>query len=169
MLSKRCYLSITLAFLLSLPAPLTGFFTLSLWPSGAIAHDTGLEMGRDPRDHVLGRGSIPTCDHPSVLRRITATFNRAERKTWSHIAHRAPVQLLQVTKIRQKYALEHTKSLIRHRHCNGHGHLSNGQHPRVHYVISERQGFASIGWRVEVCVQGRDRWRVYGAHCRSLR
>ena len=161
---NRLFLMPVLALLLSFPAitPLTMV--------GAHAHDTNLRMGSDPRDRIFGRGAIPHCDDPRVLRRIQEKFKWADRKTWSDITHRShTIGIRDIYHIRQKYRLDHTKSMITHRHCSGKAALSNGKNPRVYYMIQERMGFASLSWKVQFCVAGYDRWRVYGARCKSLR
>lgn len=136
----------------------------------AFAHDTNLRMGSDPRDHLFGRGEIPKCDDPRVLHRIQNKFSWAEKNTWSDISHRShTIGIERIQHIKQRYKLDHTKSMITHRHCNARAGLSNGKNPRLYYMIQERMGFASLSWKVEFCVAGHDRWRVYGAQCRSLR
>lgn len=141
-----------------------------LLPGGAHAHDTHLKMGRDPRDAILGRGEVPLCDDPRVLRRITSKFSWADRNTWSRIEHRQhTISIQNIRHIKQRYRLDQTKSMITHRHCNATTTLSNGKHSKLYYMIQERVGFASLSWKVQFCVSGYDRWRVYGANCKSLR
>ena len=111
---NRLFLMPVLALLLSFPAitPLTLV--------GAHAHDTNLRMGSDPRDRIFGRGAIPHCDDPRVLRRIQKKFKWADRKTWSDITHRShTIGIRDIYHIRQKYRLDHTKPMITHRHCSG--------------------------------------------------
>lgn len=155
------------AFLLSLPLLVSADFVQT---NSAFAHDTNLRMGSDPRDRFFGRGAIPKCNDPKVLRRIQSKFAWADKNTWSDISHRThSIGIDHIRHIKQRYKLDHTKSMITHRHCNGRAALSNGKKPRIYYMIQERMGFASLSWKVEFCVAGYDRWRVYGAHCRSLR
>lgn len=138
--------------------------------NSAFAHDTNLRMGSDPRDRILGRGEIPKCNDPRVLKRIQKKFSWADKNTWSDISHRShTIGIEHIRHIKQRYKLDHTKSMITHRHCNASASLSNGKKPRIYYMIQERMGFASLSWKVEFCVANHDRWRVYGAHCRSLR
>lgn len=167
MTNGRSCIRMAVALLLLLPF-IAGFGPLQ--PSGAYAHDTNLRMGRDPRDAIFGRGSIPKCDDPRVLRRITSKFSWADRKTWSDIEHRKhTIGIQNIRHIKQRYRLDQTKSMISHRHCNGTATLSNGKHPKIYYMIQERMGFASLSWKVQFCLSGYDRWRVYGSNCRSLR
>jgi hypothetical protein len=108
--------------------------------------------------------TFPTCDDPKVMAKIIRRFNWAEHKTW----HRG-IELDTIQRARHRATLAGGKRLINRRYCRGHARLSNGRHPTVHYLIEQRQGFASIGWNVEFCVVGHDRWHVYGGTCRVLR
>lgn len=167
MTNGRSCIRMVFTLLLLLPF-ISGFGPLQT--SGAYAHDTHLRMGSDPRDKIFGRGAIPNCDDPRVLRRITSKFSWADRNTWSKIEHRThTIGIQDIRHIKQRYRLDQTKSMISHRHCNGTATLSNGKQPKLYYMIQERMGFASLSWKVQFCVAGYDRWRVYGANCRSLR
>nr|WP_306268330.1 hypothetical protein [Pararhizobium sp. IMCC3301] len=138
--------------------------------TGAAAHDSRAEMGRDPRTAIFGRGAVPLCDDPRVLRQVQSKFAWADRNTWSEISNRkSAIGINSIRNIKQRYSLNQTKSLITHRHCDGTATLSNGKQPRLYYLIQERMGFAGISWKVQFCVAGYDRWRVYGASCRTLR
>ncbi|MGJ8531070.1 MAG: hypothetical protein ACSHYC_02745 [Alphaproteobacteria bacterium] len=167
MTNGRSCIRMVFTLLLLLPF-ISGFGPLQT--SGAYAHDTHLRMGSDPRDKIFGRGAIPHCDDPRVLHQITSKFSWADRNTWSKIEHRNhTIGIQDIRHIKQRYRLDQTKSMISHRHCNGTATLSNGKQPKLYYMIQERMGFASLSWKVQFCVAGYDRWRVYGANCRSLR
>ena len=60
-------------------------------------------------------------------------------------------------------------SWIDRRYCTATAWLSNGKSSEVVYLIEATQGFASIGWNVQSCLPGYDRWRIYDAWCRSIR
>lgn len=161
--------SIRMIFALLLALPLfagAGPFTAT----GAAAHDPGPETGRDPRTALFGRGAVPLCDDPRVLRQVRSKFAWADRNTWSEISNRsAAIGIGTIHNIRQRYALDQTRSLITHRHCNAIATLTSGEKPRLYYLIQERMGFSGISWKVQFCVAGYDRWRVYGAQCSTLR
>lgn len=164
-----CSFYFRLMFTLLLGLPLVAGFT-AVSSETAFAHDTKLRMGEDPRDRFFGRGAIPKCDDPRVLSKIQGKFYWADKNTWSDIAHRnQAVGIDQIRHIKQRYRLDHTKSMITHRHCNARAHLTSGKDSRLYYMIRERMGFASLSWKVEFCISGYDRWRVYGSNCSSLR
>ncbi len=75
----------------------------------------------------------------------------------------------QIEGIVQNSIEAHGKSLIDRRYCSATAWLSNGRQSEVVYLIEASQGFASIGWNVESCLPGYDRWRVHDAWCRSIR
>lgn len=37
------------------------------------------------------------------------------------------------------------------------------------FLIEQRDGFVGVSWGVEVCLYGRDIWRVYDGFCRTMR
>lgn len=107
---------------------------------------------------------FPTCDDPKVLAKIVKRFNWAEHHTWQR-----GIELDTIQRARHRLTLAGGNRLINRRYCRGHARLSNGRHPTVHYLIEQRQGFASISWNVEFCVVGHDRWKVYSGTCRTIR
>lgn len=111
-----------------------------------------------------GLETFPSCDDPKVLGKIVARYNWAENHTWQR-----GIDLDDITRARERQTLAGGDRQINRRYCRGHAHLSNGRHPTVHYLIEQRQGFASIGWNVEFCVVGHDRWMAYDGSCRVLR
>ena len=162
MITGHSSMRMIFALLLALPLLAGGspFFL-----TGAAAHDSTAEMGR-----FFGRGAVPLCDDPRVLRQVQSKFAWADRNTWSEISNRkTTISINAIGNIKQRYSLNQTKSLITHRHCDGTATLSNGKKPRVYYLVQERMGFAGISWKVQFCVVGYDRWRVYGARCSTLR
>jgi len=109
-------------------------------------------------------GAVPLCDDPGVLSKIASRFHYA-----SHGAYQTFVSIEIIKKIHESAFKPGDPGLIDRRFCHGRALLTDGTHPRVYYVIEERQGFASIGWNVEFCLPGHDRWRVYDGWCRAVR
>lgn len=109
-------------------------------------------------------GGFPDCGDQKVLNKIVKRYNWAEEHTWQR-----GIELNDIDRARERLTLDGDSHMINRRFCRGHAHLSNGSHPTVHYLIEEGQGFASIGWNVEFCVVGHDRWMVYDGSCRALR
>ena len=108
---------------------------------------------------------IPDCDDPGVLGTIVSRQDRAERDTWQD-----GVRITAITDIRQRYAQVKFVSDIAHRHCQARAALLGPRSSdRLYYVISRRQGFASIGWGLDFCLPSHDPYRVYDADCRVLK
>ncbi len=60
-------------------------------------------------------------------------------------------------------------SLVARRYCNARVTMNDGSHGRMYYMIIENAGFVGLGWDVEACIAGQDRWHVYDGHCRTVR
>jgi len=110
------------------------------------------------------RGALPACSEPAVLAKVQ-----------NKIAYGAPrvlgyeLAISQFEGISQAAVKADGKSWIDRRYCRATAWLSNGKQSEVVYLIEATQGFASIGWNVESCLPGYDRWRVYDGWCRSIR
>lgn len=109
-------------------------------------------------------GYTPECSEPRVISRILERAAWAERKTW----HRGWV-IAEVGNIRETALKDNGPSKIDRRYCTGTAWLSNGEQSEVVYVIEGRQGFASVGWRVEFCLPPYDPWRIYDSWCNAIR
>jgi hypothetical protein len=110
------------------------------------------------------RGSLPDCGSPSVLAKVRAKVAYgAPRVLGYHLSIEG------IDGIYQDDVDAYGAGLIDRRYCSATAWLSNGKQSEVVYLIESAQGFASIGWNVESCLPGYDRWRVYDAWCRSIR
>jgi hypothetical protein len=110
------------------------------------------------------RGKLPGCDEPRVLAKVQRTIAYgAPRVLGYHLA------IETFDAISQAAVNAHGPSWINRRYCSATAWLSNGKSSEVVYLIEATQGFASIGYNVESCLPGYDRWRVYDAWCRSIR
>jgi len=116
-----------------------------------------------PAKAWYSKGYLPTCDSWRVIISIQQKFSYANRKTfhWG-------VGINSVTEIRELPDAIRDHSLIGRRYCRGTAWLSDGRRSEVVYLIESKQGFASIGWRVESCLPAYDPWHVYGSWCRSI-
>jgi len=149
-------LSCVLAALMTIVAT-----SMTAVPSLAFDGASGLHIPADPR----GPGAIPTCDHARVLKRIVNQQAYADRRTW-----KTGIRIDGFERYRENaFQPKTVPGTIGRRYCQAHALLTNGTHPQVYYLIEERQGFASIGWNVEFCMPGHDKWHVYDARCRTLR
>jgi hypothetical protein len=132
----------------------------------AAAADLGVAVVREaPAAGILGFSDLPLCDDPAVLGKIVDKQHWAEENTWQD-----GVRIAAIGDIRQRYGTTKFVSDIEHRHCQADADLGPGNRPdRLYYVISARQGFASIGWGVDFCMPRHDPYRVYDADCRVLK
>jgi hypothetical protein len=117
-----------------------------------------------PAEAWWSKGRMPPCDSPNVVARIKSKFLYAEQRTfhWG-------VAIDQVTDIYELPEVIRNTSLIGRRFCRGTAWLTNGRNSEVVFLIESKQGFASIGWRVESCLPAFDPWHVYGSWCRSIK
>jgi hypothetical protein len=104
------------------------------------------------------------CEDPRVLKYIAERFAWAERKTW----HRGFV-IHRLDKPQARYNVFDGPSLIPHRHCVARATMTNHRVYTVYYTVEDEMGFASIGDKVFFCIPELDRWRIYGAHCSTVR
>ena len=104
------------------------------------------------------------CEDPRVLKNIAERFAWAERKTW----HRGFV-IARLDKPQLSYNVFDGPSLIPHRHCTARATMTDHRVYTVYYTVEDEMGFASIGDKVFFCIPELDRWRIYGAHCSTVR
>jgi len=109
------------------------------------------------------RGSLPACTAPEVLSRVQ-----------QKIAYGSPRVLGYNLAIEQFETIsdgtaQRGKGFIDRRYCTAKAWLTNGKRSEVVFLIESGQGFASVGWNVESCLPGYDRWRVHDGWCRSIR
>jgi hypothetical protein len=110
------------------------------------------------------KGWVPPCDSHEVIAKIKEKFAYAERNTfhWG-------VNIEKVTAIYESpQVIRMPKSWINRRYCSGTAWMSDGTRSKVVFLIESRQGFASIGYKVESCLPGYDPWNTYDGYCRSI-
>ena len=110
------------------------------------------------------RGTLPDCASPAVLNKVQAKIAYGSPRVLGY-----DLFIQEIGAIDEDAVKAHRKSLIDRRYCSATALLSNGKQSEVVYLIEASQGFASIGWNVESCLPGYDRWRVHDAWCRSIR
>lgn len=111
---------------------------------------------------------LPACDATAVQSAVRRTVARADDEYSRGLSIESVVHIAQTGYVKDR------PSPLARRYCRADAHLNQSgvTHPRKHklyYMIEEYQAFAGIGWNVEVCVSGHDRWRVYDAWCRTVR
>lgn len=110
------------------------------------------------------RGQLPSCEAPEVLAKVQRKIAYGSPRVLGyHLA------IDDIAGISQNDVKAHGKGLIDRRYCSATALLTNGKQSEVVYLIEASQGFASIGFNVESCLPGYDRWRVYDGWCRSIR
>ena len=107
---------------------------------------------------------VPVCDDPSVHRNIKHRFAWADREYYRGIE-----KIEVIDRVRQLALVAHRPSPLVRRYCRARVTMSD-QHTRtMYYMIEEDAGFVGFTSDVEFCIRGLDRWRVYDAHCRTVR
>lgn len=117
-----------------------------------------------PAEAWWNKGTLPPCDAPNVVSSIVYKLRYADRRTfhWG-------VDIAQVMDIHERPEVIRNTSLIGRRYCGATALMTDGRREEVAYIVEAKQGFASIGWRVESCLPNYDPWHVYGAWCRAAR
>lgn len=105
------------------------------------------------------------CGDRAILDRIAERFQWAEATTWG-----TRLRIADIGAIREiGTGPQNHPSYLLHRHCQAKVWLSNGRSERLYYTITSSTGFAGVGSDVAFCLPSYDRWRVYGAACRTVR
>lgn len=113
---------------------------------------------------LRGEGAVPLCDDGKILKRISKRFKKNNAKHFD-----SDIEVVEFEEIRETDFLPNPTDRNDRRFCAGHAQLSNGNHPKIFFLIQEREGLASHGWGVEFCIRGHDPLRFYGDKCRSVR
>ena len=108
--------------------------------------------------------TVPLCDHPGVLGKISSRFSHKEGEFWN-----SALQIVAFERLRETAFRPWAENAIPRRFCSGHVMVSDGVRRAVHYAIVEDAGFLGVGWGVEWCVVGLDRNWAYHPSCRMAR
>lgn len=136
-----------------------GAFAVLLCLAGAPA------LAADP---VVGVYAVQpdACADGRVLGRISQRFDYQVR----HVPYLPQVGISAFDRIATtRYLPAYSERPIERRYCRGVVALSDGHWRDIWYLIENPMGFAGMGANVEFCVDGFDRWHVYGGRCRVLR
>lgn len=109
-------------------------------------------------------GVFPTCDTPTVQKRILDRFNKAEEKQW-----RRGFTMAQLSRLHEHRTENWKDSEILRRYCMATAHFSNGSHRSVYYLVEENGSIAGLSWDLTYCVSGLDPWRNFDGSCRTVR
>ena len=118
-----------------------------------------------PASAWWSRGNLPDCDASGVIDQIKIKFLYGDKR----IFHTG----LWIERVTDMYerprVVQARKSLIRRRYCSGTAWFNDGSRQQVIYLIESGQGFASMGYAVQSCMPGYDRWHTYDGWCQSIR
>ena len=106
------------------------------------------------------------CRHQDVLERISERFDYQVR----HVPNLPQVSIASFHRVKERRHLpkQHDRPIER-RYCKAMVVMSDGRSHDIWYLIEGPSGSAALGSNLEFCVEGFDRWHVYGGRCRSLR
>jgi hypothetical protein len=108
--------------------------------------------------------TVPLCDNPGVLGKISSRFSHKEGEYWN-----SALQIVAFERLRETAFRPWAENAIPRRFCSGQVMVSDGVRRAVHYAIVEDAGFLGISWGVEWCVVGLDRNWAYHPSCRMAR
>jgi len=110
-----------------------------------------------------GEKRLPDCTAASVKSAVAGSIARANREYYGGRT------ILNVDEINEVAYRQNGVSPVARRYCRGKASLSDGSLQSVHYMVEEHAGFVGVSWNVEACLSPLDKWRVYGAHCSTVR
>ncbi|MCG6857681.1 MAG: hypothetical protein LJE67_06405 [Salaquimonas sp.] len=112
--------------------------------------------------------TFPDCSNGTVKARIIARFNWADRATFYRGVSIRSIDYESEQTI-DSFGEPGVGAPIDRRYCKARAWLNNGKSNVVYYRIERGMGLAGIGFKVEFCLPGYDRWHVYDGACRVLR
>ncbi|MCF3932281.1 hypothetical protein L1787_02475 [Acuticoccus sp. M5D2P5] len=122
---------------------------------------TNLWIFGDPTN-CDGDQLAPACDAESVVSAAVRFANRAED------VYRLPRVTEFVPQGEVPQTVYNPSPLVR-RYCMASATLDTGARTTAYYFLEEDAGFVGFGWKVYVCLDGYDSWRVYDGRCRVAR
>lgn len=112
----------------------------------------------------LWRGKLPDCTDLVVLEKVKEKIAYGSPRVLGY-----DLAIEDFDAIAQDDVNAYEESWIDRRYCSATAWLSNGESSEVVYLIEAGQGFAGNNYKVQSCLPGYDRWRVYDGWCRSIR
>ena len=140
-------LGCALAALLAGPAGAASWFELNFGLSG-------------PRYDA----TVPLCDDPAVLGRISSRFSEKEAVHW-----KSSLDILGIDRVREIAFRPWAADTIPRRFCAGLADVSDGKRRPVYYSVNETNSWLGVTWGVEWCVVGLDRNWAFNPACRMAR
>ncbi|AXS41426.1 cytoplasmic protein [Breoghania sp. L-A4] len=143
----------------------TIMLALALATSAPAAADVYFDWNK-PGAGQTDRARLPACDAAPIRAAVLRTIERADPD------YRRDFSIKSLGPGSQTGFLKDRPSPLARRYCRASAETQEGarlRHRKLYYMIEEYQAFAGIGWNVEVCVAGRDRWYVHDTWCRTVR
>jgi hypothetical protein len=106
-------------------------------------------------------GIIPPCEDPSTLERISDGFNTREASPLG-----SGLAIVGFGEVQETGYRTNGWSYVPRRYCKARALLTDGRSSGVGYEIAEQQGFIGLGYGVQWCVVGFDRYHVYSPACK---
>jgi hypothetical protein len=110
-----------------------------------------------------GEKRLPDCTAASVKSAVAGSIARANKDYYGGRT------IMSVDQINEVSYRANGVSPVARRYCRGKASLSDGSLHSLHYMVEEHAGFVGLSWNVEACLSPLDKWRVYGAHCSTVR
>jgi len=107
-------------------------------------------------------GPLPACADPKVVNAALKFSNSAEPV---YRAERVAV----IDNVFEERLDVNDPSPLARRYCRGRAVLEDGRVTAAFFRLEEQGGFVGLGWSVNVCLEGYDKWRVYDGFCRTAR
>ncbi len=108
--------------------------------------------------------TVPLCDDPSVLGKISARFAQKESAFWQ-----SNLNIAGVDRIHEIAFRPWAPDAIPRRYCGGVADVTDGKRRTIYYSINETGSWVGVSWGVEWCVVGLDRNWAYNPGCRMAR
>jgi hypothetical protein len=108
--------------------------------------------------------SIPGCQAPNVLEKISSMFAEKEAKFWN-----STLTITQYENIQRIAWRPWGLDTIPRRYCTATAWTSDGVRRKIDYSVREDLGIIGASWGVEYCVKGLDRSWAFAPGCRMAR
>ncbi len=110
-------------------------------------------------------GVLPACGDPAVTERISWNFYQREAEFWD-----SGLAIAGFGDVREIGYKTNGLDYIPRRYCSARAFLNDLKEPhRVYYAISDDLGIIGVGFGVEWCIAGLDRYDAFAPNCKMAR
>ena len=106
-------------------------------------------------------GTLPTCDNPDVLDRMSSRFGQTAHEYWSSALEIVGYDKIATVALRP-WGLDH----IPRNYCSARATFNDRSVRTITYAVIEDQGMIGMDFGVEFCVVGLDRNYAYAPSCK---